>query len=113
MPTRLVFRCEICGAEPDALTQTSIERQLLHFRFGQWVEAYPARWLIWSGRGPYGPTIYACGDHRGELKTFVRGHYGSIGWHPWSTDTYPCSAPDDMERARKRVRRSRTIGGYG
>ena len=93
MSYRLIFKCEVCGGCPDHLTQGSIERQLLNARFGEWVDAYPEKWLIWSGNGIYGATLYACGEHRGELKSFVREHYGAIGWHPWSMRTYPCQAP--------------------
>src|SRR5512139_3335573 len=56
MPTRLVFRCELCRAEPEELTRISIERQLLHERFGEYVDAGPDGWLIWHGRGIYGGT---------------------------------------------------------
>lgn len=104
MSIRLLFKCEICAAAPDKLTQGSIERQLLNARFGQWVDAYPEKWLIWSGNGIYGATLYACGQHRGELKSFIREHYGAIGWHPWSMESHPCVPPDDLEKARKRLR---------
>ncbi len=102
MPSRLVFKCETCGAEADALSQASLERQLLHQRFGEYVDA--GDWLVWSGRGIYGRTLYACADHRGELKAFVRSHYGTLGWHPWSMRTYPSLPPDDAGAARKRMR---------
>lgn len=104
MSIRLIFKCEICGECPDDLTRGSIERQLLHARFGEWVDAYPQKWLIWHGNGIYGATMYSCGKHRGELKSFVREHYGAIGWHPWSMRTYPCTPPDDLEAARRRLR---------
>lgn len=111
MPTRLVFRCEHCGAEPDAIAQASLERQLLHQRFGQWVDA--GGWLVWSGRGIYGRTLYACGDHRGELKAFVRHHYGTVGPHPWSMETFPSLPPDDAARARRRARATGPKFGIG
>lgn len=104
MSFRLIFKCEICGTAPDALTQGSIERQLLHARFGQYVDCYPERWLVWHGNGIYGRTLYACGEHRGDLKSFVRRHYGAIGWHPWSMETYAANPPDDLDQARKRLR---------
>ena len=81
MPCRLVFRCEICGVEPDTETQTCLEEQLLHPRFGEYVDGEPSRWLIWHGRGLYGRTLYSCDEHRGELKAFLREHYGTIGPH--------------------------------
>lgn len=104
MGYRLVFKCEICGVAPDELTQGSIERQLLHARFGQYVDCYPGKWLIWHGNGIYGHNLYSCGHHRGELKSFVRQHYGAIGWHPWSMTTYPSTPPPDFDKARKRLR---------
>lgn len=104
MSFRLIFKCEICGGCPDELTQGSIERQLLNARFGEWVDAYPEKWLIWHGNGIYGANMYACGQHRGELKSFVREHYGAIGWHPWSMRTYPALPPDDLVQARRRLR---------
>lgn len=104
MPYRLIFKCEICGTAPDSLTQSSIERQILNARFGEYVDCYPEKWLIWHGNGIYGQTLYSCGEHRGELKSFVRQHYGAIGWHPWSMRTYASKPPDNLDAARKRVR---------
>ena len=45
---------------------------MLDLRHGEYVDAEPERWLIWHGRGIYGPTRYACGNHRGELKALIR-----------------------------------------
>jgi hypothetical protein len=104
MSVRLVFRCEFCSTTPDPVTQASLERQLLHYRFGEYVDAGPGRWLVWHGRGLYGRTLYACGAHRAELKAFLREHYGTIGPHPWSMVTHPSLPPDDLERARHRAR---------
>ena len=67
MPVAVVFRCEICGSAPGPETRAGLERQLLDLRHGEYVDVEPGRWLIWHGRGIYGPTRYACGDHRGEL----------------------------------------------
>ena len=48
----------------------------------------------------YGPTRYACPDHRGDLTAFLRDHYGTIGWHPWKSPPYPTTlANSDTERA--------------
>jgi hypothetical protein len=102
VPVRLIFRCRTCGSEPDQLTQISIRRQLLHFRFGQYVDAGPGGWLIWHGRGPYGPTLYACGDHRAQLRAYVIKHY--YGPHARSKETHPSLSPDDPEVARRRAR---------
>ncbi len=102
MAYRLIFRCEFCDEQPDQLTQISIERQMLHHRFGEWVEAGPGAWLIWHGRGPYGRQLYACGDHQRELFSYVRKHYA--GPHANSRRVYPSLAPDDLEAARRRAR---------
>lgn len=102
MPCRLIFRCEFCRTEPDQITQISIERQLLHFRFGQYVDCGPGGWLIWHGRGPYGPTLYACLGHRKTLRAYVIKHYD--GPQARSTTTYPSLPPDNLAAARRRAR---------
>ncbi|MFI5026352.1 MAG: hypothetical protein ACHQCI_06335 [Solirubrobacterales bacterium] len=102
MPYRLVFRCDVCDAEPDQVTQVSLERQLLHYRFGQYVDAGPGGWLIWHGRGPYGRNLYACGQHRAELRAYVRKHYA--GPHANSKVTHPSLPPEDLAAARRRAR---------
>ena len=104
VPVRLIFECEFCGARPDQETQLNIERQLLHYRHGEYVHVAPARWLIWHGRGLYGNTRYACGKHRGELKASIRNAYGTLGHHPWSMKNQPSVPPDDPAAARRRVR---------
>lgn len=102
MPCRLIFRCEFCGSEPDQLTQISIERQLLHYRFGQYVDCGPAGWMIWHGRGPYGRNLYACQDHREALRAYVIKHYD--GPHARSKTVYPSLPPEDLAFARRRAR---------
>lgn len=102
MGCRLVFTCEICGDEPDQVTQISLERQLLHFRFAQYVDAGPGGWLVWHGRGPYGRTLYGCGRHRGELRAYVRKHYA--GPFANSGVTHPSLSPEDPAFARRRAR---------
>ena len=62
---------------PDAETQRSLERGLRELVFGEYLEA-AERWLVWHGRGPLGPTRYACPAHRGDLVAYVREHYGTI-----------------------------------
>jgi hypothetical protein len=101
---RILFRCEICDRAAAGQTHQSLQRQLLHHRFGEYVDAGPERWLVWHGSGLYGRTLYACGQHRGELKAYVREHYGTIGPHPWSMKTYPSEAPPDAASARRRAR---------
>jgi hypothetical protein len=100
--SRLIFRCEICGCEPGQLSQISLERQLLHFRFGEYVDAGPDGWLVWTGRGPYGRALYSCGEHRAELRAYVIRHYS--GPHARSKRSYPSLPPDDLAVARRRAR---------
>ena len=101
VPCRLVFRCEFCRAEPDQLTQVSLERQLLHYRFGQYVDCGPAGWLVWHGRGPYGRVLYAGQDHRERLRAHVIRCYD--GPHARSKTIHPSLPPDDLEFARRRA----------
>ena len=56
VPVAVVFRCEFCGCRPGPETQANLERQLLDLRHGEYVDAEPERWLVWHGRGIYGPT---------------------------------------------------------
>ena len=84
MPVKVLFKCEFCGAEPDAKTRPALEAQLQELLFGTYLDADPGHWLVWHGGGLYGRTRYACGEHRGELKARVREHYGCIGPHPWA-----------------------------
>lgn len=97
----MVFSCETCGAHPDRLAQASLERQLLHFRFAQFVDA--AGWLVWHGRGPYGRTLYACNEHRLELRGYVRKHYGGALTFS-NARAHPSLPPDDLAFARRRAR---------
>lgn len=100
MPVRVVFRCQFCAAAPDAATQRSLERQLRELVCGEYLDALPGRWLVWHGRGPFGPTRYACPEHRGELTAYLRVHYGTLGWHPWKMPPYPTTPrTPDTERA--------------
>jgi hypothetical protein len=109
-----VFRCEFCGIQPDPETQTSLEHQLLDLRHGEYVDAGegpPAPWLTWHGRGMYGPTRYACGEHRGELKATLREHYGTLGWHPWAMGPHPWAGRRGTDKARRLVRSLRSTFG--
>ena len=51
MPVRVVFRCDVCGAQPDPETRRSLERQILDLCHGEYVDAPPGNWLTWHGRG--------------------------------------------------------------
>ncbi|MDQ3849731.1 MAG: hypothetical protein M3296_03840 [Actinomycetota bacterium] len=91
MPVRLVFRCQFCDRRPEPLTQHHLERVAREILVGEYLDAIPERWLVWTGRGPYGPRRYACPDHRGDLIAELREHYGVIGPHPWKMGPYPSS----------------------
>ena len=108
MPVRLVFECEICGRRPDSATQAELEHQLLDLRHGEYLDADPGGWLTWHGRGIYGPTRYACGHHRGDLKAQVRAEYGTLGWHPWARGPHPWAGRRGSHRARALARRLRS-----
>ena len=100
MPVRVVFRCQFCPAAPDAATQRGLEVGLRELVFGEYLDVPPGRWLVWHGRGPLGPTRYACGEHRGDLVAHVREHYGTIASHPWKMPPYATSRrSSDTERA--------------
>jgi hypothetical protein len=100
MPVRVIFRCQFCSTEPDAETQRSLEHGLRELLFGSYLDMLPGRWLVWHGRGPLGPTRYACAEHRGELVAYVREHYGTVAEHPWKMPPYATSArSSDTERA--------------
>jgi hypothetical protein len=107
MPVAVVFRCEICGCRPGPGTQTDLEHQLLDLRHGEYVDAGPDGWLSWHGRGIYGPTRYACGEHRAALKAFIQAHYGQLGWHPWARGPHPWAGRRGTDRARALSRLAR------
>lgn len=89
MPIRLIFRCHYCDAVPDDEVQATLRRYLQHLRHGEFLDAAPRGWMLWSGRGMYGPPKYACPQHRGELVAGIREDYGTLGWHPWKMGPYP------------------------
>jgi hypothetical protein len=101
VPVKPVFRCEHCDQRPDPETQASLEDQMLDMRHGEYVDAGPANWLTWSGGGLYGKTLYACGEHRGDLKARLREDYGTIGWHPWAKGPHPWAGRRGSDRARR------------
>jgi len=100
MSVRLIFRCQFCNAQPDPLTQISLEGTIREIAWGQYLDAMPERWLVWHGRGLYGPPRYACPVHRGDLTAYLRAHYGTVGWHPWKRPPYPQTVQSsDTEKA--------------
>ena len=46
MSVRLVFRCQFCDAQPDPLTQISLEKSVPELIWGAYEDAMPAQWLI-------------------------------------------------------------------
>ena len=104
MPVKLIFRCEICGGTAAEKTREALEHELLDPRFGEYVDAEPEHWLIWHGKGLYGATLYSCAEHRGDLKAYLREHYGTIGRHPWAMTSQPGRREIDFARARRFAR---------
>jgi hypothetical protein len=98
MPVRVRFRCQFCDTAPGDEAQRSLERGLRELVFGEYLEA--ERWLVWHGRGPLGPTRWACPEHRGDLVAYVREHYDTISRRPWKMPPYATSRRSrDTERA--------------
>ena len=100
MSVKVIFRCQFCDAQPDPLTQLRLQATIRDVVWGAYLDAMPQKWLVWYGRGLYGPSRYACPDHRGDLVAYLREHYGTIGWHPWKRPPYPTHIHNpDAERA--------------
>ncbi len=113
MSVRYIFRCQFCAGQPDPLTQLALEVTIREATFGAYQNALPGRWLVWHGKGLYGPTRYACEEHRGDLVAYLREHYGAIGFHPWKRAPYPSSlASGDTERAWLIATRRGITGGF-
>jgi len=91
MSVRLIFRCQFCDAQADAMTQLSLEQAMRENTWGAYQDALPGRWLVFHGRGLYGSARYACPDHRGDLVAYLREHFGTIGSHVWKRPPYPSS----------------------
>lgn len=103
MSVRPIFRCQFCESAPDADTQASLEQQLRAELFVEYLDAPPSNWLTWPGRGLFGPTRYACPEHRGELEGYLRAHYGSIGPFPWERGPHRRYAPSPARSHGPRV----------
>jgi hypothetical protein len=113
MPVSFIFRCQFCDAQPDPLTQLRLQAAMREFVWGAYQNALPGRWLVWHGRGLYGPARYACPDHRGDLVAFLREHYGTIGFHPWKRPPYPNSLESaDTDNAWNTATRRQITGGF-
>jgi hypothetical protein len=95
MPTRAVFRCQFCDAVPDHGTQRSLAGQVSERMFGEYLDAFPGRWLVWNGGGPLGPRRYACREHRGDLVAYLRYHYATVAAQVWKMPPYTARWPDE------------------
>ena len=95
MPTRAVFRCQFCDAVPDHGTQRSLQGQVTERMFGEYLDAFPGRWLVWNGGGPLGPRRYACRKHRGDLVAYLRYHYATVAAQVWRMPPYQQRWPDE------------------
>ncbi len=106
MSPQFIFRCQFCERKPDPLTQISLEKTVSRAGFGAYVDAMPEQWLVWHGKGPYGPPRYACPEHRGDLVAYLRSHYGAIGPHPWKRPPYPTEIENSDQARAATVGRS-------
>jgi hypothetical protein len=95
MPTRSVFRCQFCDATPDHGTWRSLQGQVTERMFGEYLDAFPGRWLVWNGGGPLGPRRYACRKHRGDLVAYLRYHYATVAAQVWKMPPYTQRWPDE------------------
>jgi hypothetical protein len=111
--SRYIFRCQFCDRQPDPLTQVSLEKTVSHPAFGTYVDAMPEKWLVWHGRGPYGPPRYACSEHRGDLVAYLREHYGTIGPHPWKRPPYATEIVNSDRGARAAANRLSSMPRWG
>jgi hypothetical protein len=96
MPVRLRFACEHCDALPDDVTQRTLERQLRDRTHGEFHDAQPGGWLIWTAGGALGRKLYACPEHRVELTIDVRHRFGAIRSIVWQAEPYPARWPDGL-----------------
>jgi hypothetical protein len=63
--------------------------------FGEYLDAFPGRWLVWNGGGPLGPRRYACREHRGDLVAYLRYHYATVAAQVWKMPPYTARWPDE------------------
>src|SRR3954470_16249048 len=91
MSVRFVFRCQFCDAQPDSLTQMSLEKAMRENTWGAYQDALPGKWLVFHGRGLYGPPPYACPDHRSDLAPHPPPHCAGVVCQLWKPPPYPSS----------------------
>jgi hypothetical protein len=102
MAVHVVFRCEHCDALPDPATQRVLEGQLRDRRFGEYLDAQPGGWLIWTGGGSLGSKRYACSEHRGQLTDSLRRQYGALRTGAGTGEPYPALWPDGFSALDER-----------
>ncbi len=96
MSVKVLFRCETCHVRPDDATQRALASQLRDRTFGEYRDAQPGGWLVWTGGGPLGSKRYACPAHRDELSADLRRHYGTIRCGVWDDEPYETIWPDGL-----------------
>jgi hypothetical protein len=96
MPVRVRFRCEHCDALPDPATERTLQGQLRDRTHGEFRDAQPGGWLIWTAGGALGSKLYACPRHRADLTDHVRRHFGAIRSIVWRSEPYPSLWPDGL-----------------
>jgi hypothetical protein len=96
MGVKVLFRCECCDARPDAVTQRTLEGQLRDRTFGEYRDAQPGGWLVWTAGGPLGAKCYACPAHREQMTKELRRHYGTVRCGVWQEEPYPALWPDGL-----------------
>ena len=112
MAVRFIFRCQFCDAQPDPLTQLSLQKAMREITWGAYQNVLPGKWLMFHGHGLYGSPRYACPEHRGDLVAYLRQHFGTIGFHVWKRPPYPSSlAHADTDQAW--IAATRRQGGWG
>lgn len=97
MPVRVRFGCEHCDALPDDVTQRTLEGQLRDRTHGEFRDAQPGGWLIWTAGGALGSKLYACPEHRAELTSDVRRRFGAIRSVVWQPEPYAALWPDGLQ----------------
>jgi hypothetical protein len=113
MPVKLLFRCETCDAQPDEVTQRTLEGQLRDRTFGEYRDAQPAGWLVWTGGGALGSKRYACPAHRDELVADLRRHYGAIRCGVRAEEPYEAIWPHGFNGFDERALAALLRGGAG
>jgi hypothetical protein len=101
MGVRVLFRCDHCDALPDHDTQRALEGQLQDRRLGEYLDAQPAGWLVWTGGGALGSKRYACPRHRDELQAYLRRHHAAHSG-VWRSEPYPALWPHGFDTIDER-----------